>query len=287
MMGAGQRKETPVFSDNTLLRSWYVNNNFGERSIPTVEHIGNHNQPGLFVIPPFAGNIWEPKTQFLLRKAETNNLDFVSFGYSGITYGEGKITGIDIRCWVDDAHVVFHNKTQGAQVVVASSFGATAALQIARDFPERVGGLVLIAPGTSLEEHLVQPIIGIKGKRRDAFEQTGRFDYPAIIHSLRSERGFARQRIELTAEALQRAKMSEIFRDASAITLQCPVRIIHCVNDKHVPIAASHDLASRIKAPNPARVIHNIDVGHEQYCKRGFAGIWPNVGRMLGMASNG
>ncbi|KIT14638.1 alpha/beta fold hydrolase [Jannaschia aquimarina] len=74
-------------------------------------------------------------------------LDYSGHGQSGGTFEEGSIGR-----WRDDALAVIANTMPERNLLVGSSMGGWIALLIARDHPDRVGGLVTIAAAPDFTE---------------------------------------------------------------------------------------------------------------------------------------
>lgn len=78
--------------------------------------------------------------------------DYSGHGQSGGTFEDGTISA-----WREDALAVIDTQTDGPLVLVGSSMGGWMALLVALARPERVKGLVLIAPAPDFTEKLMWP----------------------------------------------------------------------------------------------------------------------------------
>ncbi|MDJ0919794.1 MAG: alpha/beta hydrolase [Henriciella sp.] len=82
---------------------------------------------------------------------------FLAFDYSGHGRSSGDFKDGTISTWREDALAVIEAKTEGPLVLVGSSMGGWMALLSALAMPERVHGLVLIAPAPDFTEKLMWP----------------------------------------------------------------------------------------------------------------------------------
>jgi pimeloyl-ACP methyl ester carboxylesterase len=80
---------------------------------------------------------------------------FVRFDYRGHGESSGDFTEGSVGLWRDDALLVLDETGDGPMILVGSSMGAWIALLVALARPERVRGLVLIAPAVDFTETLI------------------------------------------------------------------------------------------------------------------------------------
>lgn len=83
--------------------------------------------------------------------------DALLFDYSGHGQSGGRFEEGTISAWRADALAVIDAQTEGLLVLVGSSMGAWIALLVALARPERVKGMVLIAPAPDFTEKLMWP----------------------------------------------------------------------------------------------------------------------------------
>ncbi len=89
--------------------------------------------------------------------AEAGGCGALLFDYSGHGQSEGAFEAGTISAWREDALAAIDALTQGRLVLVGSSMGAWIALLAALARPERVKGMVLIAPAPDFTEKLMWP----------------------------------------------------------------------------------------------------------------------------------
>jgi pimeloyl-ACP methyl ester carboxylesterase len=107
--------------------------------------------PGVIFLGGFRSDMTGSKATFLEDWASDRGRSYVRFDYSGHGASEGRFEDGTIGRWAEDARAVLEG-CDGPQVLVGSSMGAWIALLIAREMPERVHALVLVAAAPDFTE---------------------------------------------------------------------------------------------------------------------------------------
>lgn len=113
--------------------------------------------PGLVWLSGFKSDMQGSKVLALEAWAEANGRSFLAFDYSGHGQSEGRFEDGTVSAWREDSLAAFDALTRGPQVLVGSSLGGWLALLVALARPERVAGLVLVAPAPDFTEKLMWP----------------------------------------------------------------------------------------------------------------------------------
>lgn len=95
------------------------------------------------------------KAQCLHEWAERTGRTFVRFDYFGHGESSGRFRDAGISRWARDTVQVIDELTDGEVILVGSSMGGWAALLAALKRPQRVKGLLLIAPAPDFTEKLM------------------------------------------------------------------------------------------------------------------------------------
>ncbi|HEY9217705.1 MAG TPA: alpha/beta hydrolase, partial [Phenylobacterium sp.] len=111
------------------------------------------------------------KAQALADWAAAHGRDFLRFDYFGHGESSGDFEKGTITRWREDALAVMDELTEGPLVLVGSSMGGWIACLAAMAWPERVHGMVLIAPAPDFTEKLIAP--GLDEAARAQLAQTG------------------------------------------------------------------------------------------------------------------
>jgi pimeloyl-ACP methyl ester carboxylesterase len=105
----------------------------------------------------FNSDMGGTKAEALGAWAERTGRAYVRFDYFGHGQSSGAFVGGTISRWRSDALAVIDELTQGPLVLVGSSMGGWIATLAALARPERIAGLVLLAPAADMTERLIGP----------------------------------------------------------------------------------------------------------------------------------
>lgn len=123
------------------------------RSIAVLQSKGENGKPGIFWLGGFKSSMAGEKALALDTWGQANNVFVTRFDYSGHGESSGVFEEQTITNWLEEAEAVFTSTTSGPQVLVGSSMGGWLALLLAlRVGPERLAGIVLIAPAWDMTE---------------------------------------------------------------------------------------------------------------------------------------
>jgi pimeloyl-ACP methyl ester carboxylesterase len=168
--------------------------------------------------------------------ARRSGRDFLRFDYRGHGASSGNFEDGTIGDWAGDALAAFDRLTERPQILVGSSMGGWMMLLVALARPERVAGLVGIAPAPDFTEDLIWG--RATEDQRAALLRDGFVDRP-------SEYSDAPYRI--TRRLIEEGRDHLLLRGAS-IPLRCPVRLIHGMADIDVPWQTSLRLAEALES---------------------------------------
>ncbi|AZU02638.1 alpha/beta hydrolase [Glycocaulis alkaliphilus] len=111
--------------------------------------------PGIVWLGGLRSDMEGTKALALDAWAQREGRAFVRFDYFAHGQSEGDWRAARVGLWREDALQVIDALTEGPQILVGSSMGAWTALLAALARPERVAGLVLIAPAPDFTEKLM------------------------------------------------------------------------------------------------------------------------------------
>lgn len=114
---------------------------------------------GFVWLSGFNSDMQGTKVLALEAWAKTEGHGFLAFDYSGHGQSSGAFKDGIISDWRDDTLAVIDALTHGPQILVGSSMGGWMALLAALARPERVAGLVLIAPAPDFTAKLMWPTL--------------------------------------------------------------------------------------------------------------------------------
>ncbi len=190
--------------------------------------------PGVMFCGGFRSDMTGTKATALEAWAIEHGRAFVRFDYQGHGASSGGFTDGTIGSWAQDARTVFDQVTSGPQVIVGSSMGAWIMLLVALSRPERVVGLVGIAPAPDFTEDLIWGTLSPE-QRLELLDNE--------VLYLPSEFG---EPEPITLKLIDEARRHLLLR--GRIGLTCPVRLIHGMTDMDVPWITSIRLAERFSS---------------------------------------
>ena len=110
--------------------------------------------PGVLFLGGFRSNMEGTKALYLDAWAASRGQAFRRFDYFGLGSSGGDFNQGCVSRWRDDALAMLDD-TKGPQILVGSSMGGWIGLMLARLRPERVAGLLLLAPAPDFSEELM------------------------------------------------------------------------------------------------------------------------------------
>jgi pimeloyl-ACP methyl ester carboxylesterase len=105
----------------------------------------------------FRSDMGGTKAQALAEWAQAAGRAYVRFDYFAHGESEGEFAQADITRWRADALAIIDQLTDGPLILVGSSMGGWIASLVAAVRPDRIAGLVLIAPAADMTERLIIP----------------------------------------------------------------------------------------------------------------------------------
>jgi pimeloyl-ACP methyl ester carboxylesterase len=219
--------------------------------------------PGIVWLGGLRSDMEGTKALALDAWARSQGRAFVRFDYFAHGQSDGAWRDARVGRWRDDALAVLDTLTDGPVVLVGSSMGAWTALLAALARPDRVAGLVLIAPAPDFTEKLMWD--GFPETVRQEIMDKGEYAQP-------SEYG---DPLIITRGLIEEARQWLLLD--TPISFGGPVRILQGMADPDVPwqhairlceALASHDVSvhltrngdHRLSAPDDIdRLIASVD----------------------------
>jgi pimeloyl-ACP methyl ester carboxylesterase len=208
----------------------------------------NAEAPGVIFLGGFRSDMQGTKAAFLEDRCAARGQAFLRFDYGGhgLSYGSEETATIGSR--LRDALDVLDRLTAGPQVAVGSSMGGWITLLLALRRPERLAGLVLVAPAPDFTEDVYQHVLTpaqraeLDGKGVITLPQDG--GPPALF----------------TKNFREEARDNHLLLHKK-IPVPCPVRILHGREDKAVSWKKSEKIIAALDCPD-AKIIWVPDGDH-------------------------
>jgi len=187
------------------------------------------------------------KATFLDDFCAARGLGYVRFDYSGHGASSGRFEDGTIGAWAQDAIAVIDRVIDGPLVLVGSSMGGWIMLLVALARPDRIAGLVGLAPAPDFTEALIWN--RLSDEDRDLLLRVGRLERPSA---------YSEEPTILTRALIEEGRSHLL---SAPIGIRCPVRLLHGMADPDVPHRLSLDLAERLVS-NDVRVTLIKDGDH-------------------------
>ncbi len=178
--------------------------------------------PGVIFLGGFMSDMTGTKAMALEESCRASGRGFIRFDYFGHGSSSGKFVDGTIGRWKDDAVTVLDEVAEGPQVLVGSSMGGWIMLLAALARPERVAGLVGVAPAPDFTRELMWD--GYTDEIRETLKRDGVYLEPSEY----SDEPYA-----IRLELIEEGDNHMILKDG--IDLRCPVRLLHGMQDPDVP----------------------------------------------------
>ncbi len=191
--------------------------------------------PGVMFLPGFKSDMAGAKANALDAACRAQGRAYVRFDYQGHGLSSGDFAEGTVGRWAEDATAVLDRVAQGRQVLVGSSMGGWIMLLVALARPERVAGLVAVAPAADFTEELIWR--AYPEEMRRVLERDGLYRAPSQ---------YSDEPYVITLKLIEEGRRHLLLGDT--IPLACPVRILHGMADPDVPWQHSLKLAAALAA---------------------------------------
>lgn len=182
----------------------------------------------------FKSDMMGGKATALASWARDNRRAFLRFDYSGHGLSSGAVDQGTITAWLSEALALIDALTEGPLVLVGSSMGGWLALLAARARPDRIKGLILIAPAVDMTKRLMWDQFPDVVRRE--IEEAGYYDEPSAYGS---------EPYRITKSLIADGR-SHLLMDAP-IRFGGPVHILQGGQDPDVPASHARDVADLIE----------------------------------------
>src|SRR5688572_15914834 len=132
---------------------------------------------GILFLPGFRSDMAGTKATFLDEFSAARGLGYTRFDYSGHGASSGRFEDGTIGAWAKDAIAVIDHVADGPLVLVGSSMGGWIILLAALARPNRIAGLVGLAPAPDFTEALIWN--RLSDEERDRLLGAGRLETPS------------------------------------------------------------------------------------------------------------
>lgn len=212
------------------------------------------------------------KASRLAALAAARGWAFTRFDYRGHGASSGRFEEGTIGDWLADTLLVLDRVVEGPFLLVGSSMGGWQALLAGLARPDRLAGMVLVAPAPDFPRRLILP--ALSPAEREALERDGVVFLPSAYG----------EPLPLTRRFVEESRAHELLdRD---LPFTCPIHILHGRQDRDVPLSLSLALIERlVRAKVTLEVVEDGD--HRLSRESDLARLEAAVERIRAAASTG
>lgn len=196
------------------------------------------SKPGVIFLSGFKSDMQGSKALFLETLCRRERLSYLRFDYFGHGQSSGAFTDGCISRWLGDTLHVIDELTTGPQIIIGSSMGGWLMLLAALKRPQRLYALLGIASAPDFTENLIWN--ALKPEEQKTILDHGVFHLPTeYCNDPAAESSYP-----ITRLLIEDGRNHMLLGDPISIT--CPVRLIHGMNDADVPPEVSLKILERI-----------------------------------------
>ncbi len=205
--------------------------------------------PGLLWLGGFRSDMEGGKAVALHDWARAEGRAFLRFDYSGHGVSSGAFEDGCIGAWTEDALAVLDHLVEGPQILCGSSMGGWIALNLAKRRPERIAGLLLMAPAPDFTAPLE---LSLPEEARRAIQSQGVW----LMETGDPEFGPT----PITRKLIEDGPAHFVLGDGP-VPIRAPVRIVQGMQDEDVPWRGASDLVQSLEAEDVTLTLVK-DAGH-------------------------
>ena len=188
--------------------------------------------PGIVYLGGFRSDMEGSKALHLQSFCQAQQLPYVRFDYYGHGASSGRFEEGSLSLWLQDTLAVIDALTEGPQILVGSSMGAWLMVLAALRRSERIQALVGIgaAPDFTQEFSRLSPEHQADLKNKGFCLLASGYEEPYVI----------------TQAMIEDSQQYYVL--GAAIPIDCPVRLLHGLNDVVVPWQQSLKLSTQLRS---------------------------------------
>ncbi len=224
-------------------------------------------QPGVVFLGGFRSDMNGSKALAIEKFCKENNRQFIRFDYRGHGESSGKFEQCLIGDWKEDVVTILDELCTQPQILVGSSMGGWLMLLAAIERPQKVAALIGIASAPDFTEHLL--LDAFTAIQMADLQEYGKVEVPNCYDD---------EPYIITRDFIAESG-NHLVLDGE-IDINCPVYLIHGMQDEDVPWEFSVTLNEKIKSKDVKTML--VDDGdHRMSSPKHLAIIIRTIDKML------
>ena len=195
-------------------------------------HHSAGDEPGVLFCTGFRSNMTGKKATSIENWCQSQGQQFTRFDYRGHGKSGGNFRDLTIGDWLEDTISILDSVTDGPQLLVGSSMGGWISFLTANARPEKVAGIIGIAPAVDMTKRALS---NLSAEAKRELSETGAWMRPSKYDS---------QGYPITKKLLDEGELHLLL--PGPINFQGPVRILHGMRDDAVPWELSLEIAAAL-----------------------------------------
>ncbi|XP_036911238.1 palmitoyl-protein thioesterase ABHD10, mitochondrial isoform X1 [Sturnira hondurensis] len=207
--------------------------------------------PGIIFIPGYISNMNGTKALAIEEFCKSLGHAYIRFDYSGVGNSDGNLQECTVGRWRKDVLSIIDELAEGPQILVGSSLGGWLMLHAAIARPQKVVALIGIAAAV---DGLVTKFNQLPVEVKKEIETKGIWSMPSKY----SQEGAYHIQYSFIKEAEHHCLLH------SPIPVNCPVRLLHGMEDDVVPWHTSIQVADRVVSTDVDVILRK----HSDHCMK-------------------
>ena len=195
-------------------------------------HHSAGNGPGVLFCTGFRSNMTGKKATSLENWCQSQGQQFTRFDYRGHGKSGGNFRDLTIGDWLKDTISILDSVANGPQLLVGSSMGGWISFLAANSRPEKVAGIIAIAPAVDMTKRALS---NLNAEAKRELSETGEWMRPSKYDA---------QGYPITKKLLDEGELHLLL--PGPIGFDGPVRILHGMRDDAVPWELSLEIAAAL-----------------------------------------
>ena len=195
-------------------------------------HYSAGDGPGVLFCTGFRSNMTGKKATSLENWCQSQGQQFTRFDYRGHGKSGGNFRDLTIGDWLKDTISILDSVANGPQLLVGSSMGGWISFLAANARPEKVAGIIAIAPAVDMTKRALS---NLNAEAKRELSETGEWMRPSKYDA---------QGYPITKKLLDEGELHLLL--PGPIGFDGPVRILHGMRDDAVPWELSLEIAAAL-----------------------------------------